>query len=87
MRKVTFAILGLSAMGAITAAPTPTSPMTISTFANPSSSAGQVRYVCNEWGRCWWRPNYRPYGYYGGPRYYGGYGGYGGWRRGWDHRW
>ena len=107
MRKVTFAILGLSTLGAVAAASTVASAMPISSFAVPSSSAGQVRYVCNEWGRCWWRPNYRPYsygydyrydddgpryyrrpyGYYGGPRYYGGYGGYGGWRRGWDHRW
>ena len=24
-----------------------------------------ARYVCNAWGRCWWRPNrfYRPYAY------------------------
>lgn len=29
----------------------------------------QVRWVCDPWGRCWWRPNYA-YGYYG-PRYYG----------------
>lgn len=57
------------------------------------SGAEQVRYVCNAWGRCWWRPNYYgAYGYYGGPRYYGYYGGpryYGrGWGyRGWRHRW
>lgn len=55
------------------------------------SGAEQVRYVCNAWGRCWWRPNYYggygAYGYYGRPRYYGYYGGgpryYGG---GWGHR-
>lgn len=52
------------------------------------SGAEQVRYVCNAWGRCWWRPNYYgAYGFYGGgPRYYGGgYGPryYGG---GWGHR-
>ncbi len=44
------------------------------------SAAEQVRYVCNAWGRCWWRPNY--YGSYGyaGPRYYGwGYRGYRRW--------
>ena len=103
MRKVTFAILGLSTLGAVAAASTVASAMPISSFAIPSSNAEQIRYVCNEWGRCWWRPNYRPYGYgygyrydddgpryyrrpygyYGGPRYYGGYGGYGGWHRGW----
>ena len=50
--------------------------------ADAISNVDQVRWVCNLWGRCWWRPNY--YGYYGyaGPRYYGG------WRhRGWRHRW
>lgn len=62
------------------------------------SGVDQVRWVCNEWGRCWWRRDYyRPYGYYGdgyrwphrhdwrgyyAPRYYGGYG-YG-WRRHWN---
>ncbi len=60
------------------------------------TAAEQVRYVCNAWGRCWWRPNYYGgYGYYGyggpryygygyGPRFYGGYGYGGGW--GWGHR-
>jgi hypothetical protein len=34
----------------------------------------QTRWVCNAWGRCWWRPNrfYRPYAYVPGPRFYGG---------------
>ena len=50
--------------------------------ADAISNVDQVRWVCNPFGRCWWRPNY--YGYYGGPRYYGGWG----WRhRGWRHRW
>ena len=83
MRKVTFAILGLAALGAVATASTAVSAMPIPSFAIPSSNAEQVRYVCNEWGRCWWRPDYnRPYGYgygYGyryrrddddGPRYY-----------------
>ncbi|MCG6204926.1 hypothetical protein LPW26_09775 [Rhodopseudomonas sp. HC1] len=50
--------------------------------ANQAANIDQVRYVCNAWGRCWWRPNYygayaygpRPYygpRFYGGPRYYG----------------
>ena len=45
-----------------------------------------VRWVCNPWGRCWWRPNvYRGYGYgWGGPRrFYGGGWGHRGWRRHW----
>jgi len=52
---------------------------------NTGTSAEHVRWVCNPWGRCWWRPNY----YYGGPRFYGprwGGGWRGGWRRGW-RRW
>ncbi len=34
----------------------------------------QVRWICNAWGRCWWRPNrwYRPYAYVPGPRFYYG---------------
>jgi len=43
----------------------------------------QVRWVCNAWGRCWWRPNYygpRVYGW-GGPIYRPW-----GWRRGWGYR-
>jgi hypothetical protein len=51
--------------------------------ADAISNVDQVRWVCNPWGRCWWRPNY--YGYYAyAPRYYGGWG----WRhRGWRYRW
>src|SRR4051794_41977049 len=42
---------------------------------NEVSNVEQVRWVCNPWGRCWWRPNYYGYyGYGGGPRYYGGWG-------------
>ena len=64
MRKVTFAILGLAALGAVATASTAVSAMPIPSFAIPSSNAEQVRYVCNAWGRCWWRPDYnRFYGY------------------------
>ena len=38
----------------------------------------KVRWVCNAWGRCWWRRNY-----WGPPRFYGGP--YWGHRR-WGHR-
>jgi len=52
------------------------------------SHVKEARWVCNPWGRCWWRPNYYgAYGYYpgpivrfGGPRYYG-------WHRGWHRGW
>ena len=60
----------------------------VDTGAQPEAT----RWVCNAWGRCWWRPNrfYGPYAYGGprfyGPRFYGGprwYGGprYRAWRR------
>lgn len=54
----------------------------------PAAQTDQVRYVCNAWGRCWWRPNYYgAYGYYG-PRFYGPrvYGPRWGYRHGW-RRW
>lgn len=48
------------------------------------SNIDQVRWVCNPWGRCWWRPNfYGAYGYYRAPRVYGRPWG---WHRGW-RRW
>ena len=32
--------------------------------------ADTVRWVCNPWGRCWWRPNYYDaYAYYGSRPY------------------
>jgi len=57
--------------------------------SNQINNTEQVRYVCNAWGRCWWRPNYyRGYGYYGGPRRYYGPRYYGGGRDyGRRHRW
>jgi hypothetical protein len=39
--------------------------MPIAPPAPPISGVEQVRLVCNEWGRCWRRPDYySPYGYY-----------------------
>jgi hypothetical protein len=79
-------VVGLAALaGASALAPTAASAMP-NGLPHPEhvSSVDQVRWVCNPWGRCWWRPNYyRAYGYYGGPRFYGrplGYGGHRGWR-------
>ena len=47
------------------------------------SQVEQVRWVCNPWGRCWWRPNYfRPYAFYGRPFHRPW-----GWHRGWHRRW
>lgn len=34
-----------------------------------TSNTEQVRWVCNYYGRCWWRPNYYGYYGYGYPRY------------------
>jgi hypothetical protein len=79
------AVLGAAAMTAGTASAMPNGLPT----QNQASNVDQVRYVCNAWGRCWWRPNYRSYGFYGPRPYYGPrfYGGYGGWHRGWHgHR-
>lgn len=84
MRKSLLAVASAAALGVF--AGTSASAMPIAPSAPVVSSVDQVRYVCNEWGRCWWRPNYyRGYGFYGygprpyyRPRYYGGYG--------WPHR-
>ena len=48
--------------------------------ADAISNVDQVRWVCNPWGRCWWRPNYyHSYGFYPVPRF-----GHRHW--GWHHR-
>ncbi len=36
--------------------------------ANSAVKVEQVRWVCNDYGRCWWRPNY--YGGYDAYAYY-----------------
>src|SRR4051812_19587285 len=46
----------------------------------------QIRWVCNPWGRCWWRPNYYVYAPYRVYRpfyrpYYRAWGWRGGYRR------
>ena len=67
--------------------------MPISNLAIVETDAApqQTRWVCNQWGRCWWRPRrfYRPYAYVPGPRFYfGGPRFYGPRHRyGWRHRW
>lgn len=66
--------------------------MPVTPLSGVSSGAQHVRYVCDAWGRCWWRPNYYAPRYYApryyGPRYYAPrpyYGPrfYGGWRHHW----
>lgn len=37
-------------------------------LSTSESGVEQVRWVCNPWGRCWWRPNfYDAYAYYAPP--------------------
>jgi hypothetical protein len=86
MRKPSLAIVALAAIGASVALSAGAEAMPIGLPGSVKvSNVDQVRWVCNPWGRCWWRPNYYyggPYAYYGhGPRF--GY--YGGWHRG--HHW
>ena len=91
--KLRFAVLGLAALcGAALASGTASAampngiPQADRVASGPAANIDQVRMVCNQWGRCWWRPNYYggAYGYYGGPRrFYGRPWGYGHrhWRR------
>jgi hypothetical protein len=54
----------LSAAALISVAGTSASAMPIAPPLAPTSSVDQVRWVCNDWGRCWWQGDYyRPYGY------------------------
>jgi hypothetical protein len=87
MRKLSPAVIGVAAIGAFVALSSGAEAMPIGLPASHRvSNVDQVRWVCNPWGRCWWRPNYYiapAYGYYGyGPRF--GY--YGGWHHHW-RRW
>ncbi len=94
MKKSILVLTAAAALGALSTGAANAMPLPSVTV--PSSNAEQVHYVCNEWGRCWWRPDYRGYGYYRDDnddwrwrrhRYgYGGYG-YGDGHRGWHHRW
>jgi hypothetical protein len=89
--KLKFAVLGLAALGgaalasgqALAAMPNGI-PQADQIASGPAAQVDQARWVCNPWGRCWWRPNfYGAYGFYG-PRPF--YGRPWGWRHRW-HRW
>ncbi|MFT4121712.1 hypothetical protein [Bradyrhizobium sp.] len=77
--KLKIGLVAASLFGALAASPAATA-MPIAP-APQVSAVEQVRWVCNPWGRCWWRPDYYGYYgpryyappryYYGGPRYYG----------------
>ena len=84
--KLKSALIGLLTLGVIASV-----PQSASAFPNglpqtvQMSNVEQVRWVCNPWGRCWWRPNYYgSYGFYPAPFYARPYRGwhYRGWRRG-----
>ena len=85
--KFKLAFIGLAALGGAALISGSASAMPNGLAGAPPVSANHVedvRWVCNPWGRCWWRPNYYgAYGFYGGPRFYGGRGYYG---RGWGYR-
>jgi hypothetical protein len=92
--NIKLAIVAAAALGAATlsaGAASAAMPNGLSGTATAASSQAaqvdRVRYVCNEWGRCWWRPNY--YGGYGsyGPRFAGPPRWHGGWHHGHGRRW
>jgi hypothetical protein len=84
--KLKLAVAALAALGGVALSSGTASaamPNGLPSAANAAGSQAaqvdQVRYVCNAWGRCWWRPNYYgAYNYYG-PRFYG--------PRPWRHNW
>jgi len=82
--KLKFVVVGLAALGGValasgSALAMPNGIPHAGAISKVESNVDQVRWVCNQWGRCWHRPNfYGAYGYYGGPRPWG-------WHR-W-HRW
>lgn len=69
--KLRIAVVALAALGgvALTAGSASAMPNGIpqaGQLAAQSANVQQVRWVCNRWGRCWHRPNWRgAYGFYG----------------------
>ena len=82
--KPKFALAGLLSLAAVGLAPQTASAIPNGLpHANLITNVEQVRWVCNPWGRCWWRPNYYgAYGFYPVPRF-----GHRHWgHRHWGHR-
>jgi hypothetical protein len=81
--KLKFALVCLLALGTSGLAPQPASAIPNGLpRAHQLSNVEPVLWVCNPWGRCWWRPNYySSFGFYPAPRF-----GWGWHHRGW-HRW
>ena len=65
VRTTLFATAMLAGFGISSASALPVSNLGAAN-ASTVPHVDQVRMVCNQWGHCWWRPNY----------YYGGYGPY-----------
>jgi hypothetical protein len=81
------ALVGLAALVA-SAIATPAALAMPNGLPNPqqlskaNSNIEQVRWICNPWGRCWWRPNfYGAYAYLPPPRRFFFH------RPWWHHRW
>ena len=56
-------------------------------LSGSASSTEQVRWVCNPWGRCWWRPTiYGAFAYYPAPPAYH-FGRPWWWHRHWRYGW
>ena len=63
MSKPIAVLLSSAALAALAASGASAMPIASSTA--PALNVEQVRWVCNEWGRCrYQRDYYRPYGYY-----------------------
>ncbi|MFB9263944.1 hypothetical protein ACFFWD_12285 [Bradyrhizobium erythrophlei] len=96
--KIKLAVMGLAALASAALASGAASAMPnglaqAGRVASETPNIAQVRYVCDSWGRCHWRPG--AYGYYGlrhhgwhhrphhyghhhhGPRHHGGHHGRG----------
>ena len=87
--KPKFALAGLLSLAAVGLAPQPASAIPNGLpHANRINNVEQVRWICNPWGRCWWRPNsYGAYGFYPVPRFSHRHWGHHRWgHRGW-RRW
>lgn len=91
MNRTRFALVVTAALatGGLAAATSPAGAMPlldrgVATAADIAQAKPEaVRWVCNPWGRCWWRRDY-----WGPPRFYGGpYWGHRRWgHRRWGHR-
>ena len=64
MTKLKLALTAMALLG-LTSAAAMAMPMHNLAGVDAGVKVDTVRWVCNPWGRCWWRPNY-----YGAYAYY-----------------